>query len=99
MSAYMGLWFRFEGQMLQHFAARHAEASKFGTGVPSPSGTRLIEAQGEPEGGGLGAYLEGRKKDRRIRERWLLASERHELGVEEFLRMKARLKNEGFAAE
>jgi hypothetical protein len=93
----MGLWYRFEEQMLQHFTARHTEAAKFGTGVPSISATRLIEAQGEPESGGLGTYFENIKKDRKVRDLWFLASERHQLGIEEFLHVKSRLKNEGFA--
>jgi len=97
ISAYMGHWYRFEEQILQQLNEHHAAAAKFGTGIPSTTATRLLEAQGEPESGGLGAYFEARKRDRRARELWGLACDRHEQSLHEFLKVKARVRNEGLA--
>lgn len=97
MSVYMGTWHQFETAMVAHFAARNAEAAKFGMGKPDSAATNLLQMQGEPESGGLGRYLDDRKKDKRVRDTWTLACERHELGVEEFLKSKSRIASEGFA--
>jgi hypothetical protein len=97
MSVYMGAWHKWEGRIIQHFQKRHADAAKFGTGVPDNSATRLLEATGEPEGGGIGAYLEGRKQDKTLRDKWNVASLRHEKCVEDFEMTKMRIRNEGLA--
>jgi hypothetical protein len=97
MSAYMGEWYNFEDRMLRHHVGRHAEASKFGTGMPSLPATKLLEAQGEPADGGIGTYYEGLVKDRRVRECWDLACEKHEKCLREFIGVKERMKVDGFA--
>lgn len=92
----MGEWYKYENKILEHFVTRHNDAAKFGTGTPSIPATRLIEARGEPEGGGLGTYMENRRKDRRVREAWNLSCARHELCVEEFNRVKETIRTEGY---
>jgi hypothetical protein len=98
MSAYMGEWWAFEDRVLRHLDARHGHDARFGRGVPSTSATRLLEAQGEPGGQGVEAYVEARLQDRRVREGWMAACDRHERCVGEFAATKRRVKAEGFAA-
>jgi hypothetical protein len=93
----MGEWHVFEGKILQRFVARHTESAKFGVGMPSTSATKLLEAQGEPGEGGILAYVDALGKDRRVREAWGLACEKHERCVREFVNVKERTKVEGFA--
>jgi hypothetical protein len=95
MSAYMGEWWAFEEKILRHLDARHAHDARFGKGVPSTAATRLLEAQGEPGGAGLEAYVEARAQDRRVREGWMAGCERHERCVREFAAVKRKVKAEG----
>ena len=97
MSAYMGEWYSFEGRMLDHFNARHTEAAKFGVGIPSTQATRLLEARGEPEGGGIREYLFNLGQDKRVSECWSMAREKHERCVGEFVTCKDRVAREGWA--
>jgi hypothetical protein len=98
MSAYMGEWWAFEERVLRHLDARHAFDARFGRGVPSTAATRLLEAQGEPGGQGVEAYVEARVQDRMVREGWMAACDRHERCVAEFAATKRRVKTEGFVA-
>jgi len=98
MSVYMGEWWVFEDKVLQHFGARHAADARFGTGLPSTEATRLLEAAGEPGAAGIEAYVEARLMDRRLREAWALACDRHERCVAEFAVRKRTVKVEGLVA-
>jgi hypothetical protein len=98
VSAYMGEWWLFEDRVLRHLDARHGHDARFGKGVPSTGATRLLEAQGEPGGQGVEAYVEARLQDRRVREGWMAACDRHERCVAEFAATKRRVKAEGLIA-
>jgi hypothetical protein len=96
-SLYMGLWYQFEELILSHLNARHHDSRKFGTGMADVNATRLLDAQGEPVGGGLGAYLQGHRQDQRVQVWWIAAQEKHYTCVEEFVKIKAKIQAEGFA--
>jgi hypothetical protein len=97
-SLYMGLWYQFEEQILNHINARHYDSRKFGTGMADVTATRLLDAQGEPAGGGLEAYLQGHKQDQRVQLVWIHAQEKHYKSVEEFVKIKAKIQAEGFSS-
>jgi len=56
----------------------------------------LLDAQGEPSGGGLGTYLQNYKHDQRVQVWWIAAQEKHYSCVEEFVKIKAKIQAEGF---
>ncbi|KAF2675274.1 hypothetical protein BT63DRAFT_420488 [Microthyrium microscopicum] len=96
MSAYMGYWYQFEDKMIQHFATRHVDATKFGTGIPNQAATNLLEASGDIRDGGIERYAETLEQDRRVREFWSSACNRHQKCVMDFVKIKGRVRKEGF---
>jgi len=97
MSVYMGDWYQFEDKMIRHFATRHADSIKFGTGVPSMTATNLLEATGDIRDGGIERYAETLEQDRNVREFWGRACNRHQKCVQEYVSAKGRVLKEGFA--
>lgn len=96
MSLYMGQWYQFEEQLGAHFAARHQDSAKFGTGPPNVVATSLLEARGDPVGGGIERYAEALEQDRKLREYWAAAANRHQKCVREFVAVKGRVVLDGF---
>lgn len=96
MSVYMGQWHKFEGKILQHFAARHVQDERFGTGLPDPQATVLLEARGATKDG-LEKLMQDMDQDRTIRDFWRSACARHQRGILEFQSVKAAVAKNGWA--
>jgi hypothetical protein len=98
MSFYMGKWYGFNDLCLKHFGARHHASEIFGTGIPSTAATKALEAIGEGSAEeGLLSYVKGVEEDVRVRKHWDVASEKHRVAVEEFVKVKERVKVVGLA--
>lgn len=96
MSVYMGEWYIWDGRIMQHFQTRHNEAAKFGTGPPSTQGTALLEARGDVKDGGIERWLSELEQDRRVRDFWSAACNKHQKTIREFTAIKQRVAKEGF---
>ena len=98
MSVYMGQWYIWDEQIISHFNSRHIDSAKFGKGLPSIAATNLLEAVGDTKEGGIERHMEALAQDRRVREFWSSACNRHEKCVQEFVAVKKRVAKEGFVA-
>jgi hypothetical protein len=98
MSVYMGQWYIWDGRILEHLKTRHEEAAKFGTGLPSIQGTTLLEARGDVKEGGIERWEAELEQDRRVRDFWGAACNKHQKCIREFVAVKKRVAAEGLMA-
>jgi hypothetical protein len=95
LSVYMGQWYQFDGRIMDHLQARYKDSAKFGTGVPSIQGTALLEARGDVKEGGIERWEAELEQDRRVRDFWAAACNRHQKCIREFVAVKKRVAAEG----
>ncbi|QDS67951.1 hypothetical protein FKW77_008927 [Venturia effusa] len=98
VSFYMGKWYQFDERCLNHFRSRHNASTAFGTGSPSISATRALEAIGEGSAEpGFLSYLKGLEEDVRVRKHWDIACEKHREAMQDFAKVKEGVKTNGLA--
>ncbi|KAK5108559.1 hypothetical protein LTR62_008216 [Meristemomyces frigidus] len=91
-AAYCQAYHAFNTTMVAHFAAREDQAQ-----AQIQSGTAWLEAVGDTTATmhaptGFGGYLRGVVEDEMVRETWNLGCERHKVAVEEFGRLRGRVR-------
>jgi curved DNA-binding protein CbpA len=87
-AVYLHAFNKFNGEMLQHFQARHLQAA-----AREQKGTGWLEAAGDlTVGGGFGSYAREVMEDVRVREAWNMGCERQVDAVKEFDEVKDKVK-------
>jgi len=87
-SVYLHAFNKFNGEMLQHFQARHHQAL-----AREQKGTGWLEATGDSSvGGGFGSYAREVMEDVRVREAWNMGCERQVDAVKEFEEVKEKVR-------
>ena len=87
-AVYLHAFNKFNGEMLQHFQARHQQAT-----AREQKGMTWLEAAGDSSvGGGFGSYAREVMEDVRVREAWNMGCERQVDAVKEFDEVKDKVK-------
>lgn len=87
-AVYLHAFNKFNGEMLQHFQARHQQAL-----AREQKGTGWLEATGDSSvGGGFGSYAREVMEDVRVREAWNMGCERQVDAVKEFEEVKEKVR-------
>jgi NAD/NADP transhydrogenase alpha subunit len=87
-AVYLHAFNKFNGEMLQHFQARHQQAT-----AREQKGMNWLEAAGDSSvGGGFGSYAREVMEDVRVREAWNMGCERQVDAVKEFDEVKDKVK-------
>lgn len=87
-AVYLHAFNKFNGEMMQHFHARHQQAL-----AREQKGMGWLEATGDSTvGGGFGSYAREVMEDVRVREAWNMGCERQVDAVKEFDEVKEKVK-------